>query len=138
MHLRRRRYHSGGGIPAHQHPHPEDLELLQSLVPDVTRVDIPGLQQPGIQLLEEEPFDLLAEQKKQYARLGRIQELKGQAEEGIVDPEYARLLQEEEDYQVKYKSLYPEDRLTMITFFDEITSSKTLKYTGSELLRHDN
>ena len=32
---------------------------------------------------------------------------------------------------------YPEDRLTMITFFDEITSNKTLKYTGSELLRHD-
>ena len=33
---------------------------------------------------------------------------------------------------------HTEDRLILITFFDEITSTKTLKYAGSELLRHDN
>ena len=32
MRLRRRRYHTGGGIPPHEHPHPDDV--LQSIVPD--------------------------------------------------------------------------------------------------------
>ena len=108
-------YHDDDGNPVDKDgkPLPSNIPLgVTQQQPDVTRVDVPGLQQPGIQLLKEEPFDLLAEQLKQYVRLGRIQELKEQTEEGIVDPEYARLLQEEQDYQAKYESLYPEDRLT--------------------------
>ena len=92
-------YHDDDGNPVDKDgkPLPSNIPLgVTQQQPDVTRVDVPGLQQPGIQLLKEEPFDLLAEQLKQYVRLGRIQELKEQTEEGIVDPEYARLLQEEQ------------------------------------------
>ena len=79
----RRRYHSGGGIPAHPHPHTEDLdlELLQSLVPaplktDVTRVDIPGLQQSGIQLLEDpvEPLEKEYEDLVQSIMSGKLED----------------------------------------------------------------
>ena len=65
MRLRKRRYHTGGGIPPHPHPHtgiyadvPEDLDVLQSIVPDTTqepdalRVDMPGLQ-TGINIIED-------------------------------------------------------------------------------------
>ena len=65
MRLRRRRYHTGGGIPPHKHPHDvleptddisKDSNILGSLVPppeqaDATRVNLPGMQplQPGTQ-----------------------------------------------------------------------------------------
>jgi len=52
MRLRRRRYHTGGGIPPHSHPH----EVLDSLVDDSSKAFVSEATQPAGNIPPRDPF----------------------------------------------------------------------------------
>jgi len=52
MRLRKKRYHTGGGIPPHSHPH----EVLDSLVDDSSEAFVPESTQPAGYIPPRDPF----------------------------------------------------------------------------------
>jgi hypothetical protein len=141
MRLRKRRYHTGGGIPPHPHPHTgiyadvpedsdvttEDLDVLQSLVPDPLVSDNTQLSTYGytppldpfasqITLIPEKELTWEEGQAAQSERIQKIQELQlleyiqaiieGKQESFMQSPELINLINEEKAYQKKRDEEY--------------------------------